>query len=304
MSLDLDLETVADELYALKPEDFTAARDARAAEARRAGDRTLAGEITKLRRPSLSAWASNLLVREQPEETDTLLRLGEGLRQAHRDLDGAQLRELSRRQHALINALSRQARQLASQAGHPVGEGVQREVETILHAVLAHPDAAREWAGGHLVKAFDQAVGFPAAADGARPRPREPAPARPARDGGTAGEGQRRRLERARRQAEDTERDLTARQEEAAAADRQARDTQTRADELEQRLTELAEEIKRLESEHHEAESAARKARELARATDRQVREARRRAEAAAAQVKRLSGPERGRARDTERKAR
>ncbi|MGW3032168.1 hypothetical protein ACWDCB_13185 [Streptomyces sp. NPDC001178] len=302
--MDLDLETVSDELYALKPEDFTAARDARAAEARRAGDRTLAGKISKLRRPSLSAWASNLLVREQPEETDALLRLGEGLRQAHRDLDGAQLRELSRRQHALINALSRQARQLASQAGHPVGEGVQREVETILHAVLADPDAAREWAGGRLVKAFDQAVGFPQAADGARPRPREPAPAPPARDRSRAGEEQRRRLEQARQQAEEAERDLTARQEEAAAADRQARDTQARADELEQRLTELADEIKRLESEHHEAESAARKAREQARATDRQAREARRRAESAADQVKRLGGPERGRTRDTKRKVR
>lgn len=300
----MDLETVAGELYALKPEDFTAARDARAAEARKAGDRTLAAEIGKLRRPSLSAWASNLLVREQPEETDALLRLGEGLRQAHRDLDGAQLRELSRRQHALINALSRQARRLASQAGHPVGESVQREVETILHAVLANPDAAREWAGGRLVKAFDQVAGFPAAADGARPRPREPAPARPARDRSRAEEEQRRRLEQARKQAEGAERDLTARQEEAEAADRQAQDTQARTDELEQRLAELADEIKRLESDHQQAESAARKAREQARAADRQVREARRRAESAAAQVKRLSGPERGKTRDEKRKVR
>lgn len=300
----MNLETVADELYALKPEDFTAARDARAAEARKAGDRTIAGEISKLRRPSLSAWASNLLVREQPEETDALLRLGEGLRQAHRDLDRAQLRELSRQQHALINALSRQARQLASQAGHPVGEGVQREVETMLHAVLADPDAARQWAGGRLVKAFDRAVGFPAAADGARPRPREPAPARPAADRSRAAEEQRRRLEQARQQAEDAERELTARQEEAAAADRKAQDTQDRADELQQRLAELADEIKRLEGEHHQADSAARKAREQARAADRQVREARRRAETAAAQVKRLSGPERGRTQDKKRKVR
>ncbi|MFF4359302.1 hypothetical protein [Streptomyces sp. NPDC001604] len=300
----MDLETVAGELYVLKPEDFTAARDACASEARKAGDRTLAGEISKLRRPSLSAWASNLLVREQPEETDALLRLGEGLRQAHRDLDGAQLRELSRQQHALINALSRQARQLASQAGHPVGEGVQREVETILHAVLADPDAAREWAGGRLVKAFDQVAGFPAAADGARQRPREAAPARPARDRSRAEEEQRRRLEEARQQAEDAERDLAARQEEAAAADRQAQDTQARTDELEQRLAELADEIKRLESELHQAESAARKAREQARDADRQLREARRPAETAAAQVERVSGPERGSTQDKKRKVR
>ncbi len=45
----------------------------------------------------LSAWASNLLVREQPDEVQRLVHLGEALRQAHQDLDGEQLREL---QHA------------------------------------------------------------------------------------------------------------------------------------------------------------------------------------------------------------
>lgn len=91
----MDLDAVADELYGLRPEDFTAARAARVAAARTAGDRALAERIGKLRRPSLSAWASNLLVREQPEQIEPLLKLGEALRQAHQDLDGAQLRALS-----------------------------------------------------------------------------------------------------------------------------------------------------------------------------------------------------------------
>ncbi|WP_409474345.1 hypothetical protein [Streptomyces sp. HC307] len=116
----MDLDAVADELYGLRPEDFVAARDARAAAVRKAGDRALAEKIAGLRRPSLSAWASNLLVREQPGEVEPLLRLGEGLRRAHQELDGAQLRELSRRQRFLISALSRQAGRRAEAAAGQV----------------------------------------------------------------------------------------------------------------------------------------------------------------------------------------
>ncbi|MFG2789121.1 hypothetical protein [Streptomyces sp. NPDC048419] len=301
----MDLETVADELYGLRPEDFTSARDARAAEARRAGDRALAGQIGKLRRPGLAAWASNLLVREQPEETEALLRLGEGLRQAHRDLDGAQLRDLSRQQHVVIDALSRQARQLAERAGHPIGESAQREVETILHAVLADPDAAEEWATGRLVKAFGQVTGFPAAADGARPRPagteRRRKETRPARRGNNNGEDnkaaaeRRRRLDQARQKAENAERELTARQKEATEAGRNADGAKERAKTLEQHVREVTDELSRLDKEQHQAEAAARKAREQARDADRRVREARRRAGTAADQVARLEtqGPPR-----------
>ncbi|PNG21421.1 hypothetical protein C1J00_14995, partial [Streptomyces cahuitamycinicus] len=170
----MDYDSVADELYALRPEEFTAARASAVASARTAGDRELADRIGALRKPSLAAWVSNLLVRSSPGEVEPLLRLGEGLRQAHQDLDGAQLRELSRRQHALIRALSLQARQLAEGAGHPIGEGVQREVENTLHAVLADPEAAQAWAGGRLTKPLSAAVGFPAVAEAARPQRPEP----------------------------------------------------------------------------------------------------------------------------------
>ncbi|MYW16342.1 hypothetical protein GT039_12205, partial [Streptomyces sp. SID2955] len=112
----MNLDTVADELYGLRPEEFVAARDRHALAAREAGDRSLAEEIRALRRPSLAAWVSNLLVRRQPEEVEPLLGLGERLRRAHRELDGEQLRELARRQNEVIGALGRQARKLAGQA--------------------------------------------------------------------------------------------------------------------------------------------------------------------------------------------
>ncbi|MEE4592588.1 hypothetical protein V2J94_11940 [Streptomyces sp. DSM 41524] len=167
----MDLDAVADELYALPPADFTAARDERAKDARTAGDRELAERIRRLRRPTKAAWASNLLVRRQPDEAEQVLRLGEALRQAHQDLDGGQLRKLSTQQRQLIAALARQARELTAQAGQPIGEGAQREVEETLRAVLADPDAGQEWVRGRLAKPLAAPTGFALIADAARSAP-------------------------------------------------------------------------------------------------------------------------------------
>ncbi|GAA2766723.1 hypothetical protein GCM10010103_57640 [Streptomyces paradoxus] len=289
----MDYDSVADELYALRPEEFTAARASAVASARTAGDRELAERIGALRKPSLAAWVSNLLVRSSPGEVEPLLRLGEGLRQAHQDLDGAQLRELSRSRHALIRALSLQARQLAKEAGHPIGEGVQREVENTLHAVLADPEAARAWAGGRLAKPLSAAVGFPAVAEGARPQRPAPAPVpAPSRPDKKTSEQRRRRLERARKDAEAAERELRQLRDEAAAAGQAAGEAKQQVDALQRRVEELTGELERIRGEHQQARFAERAAREQARTADRRVREAGRKAATAAAQLERLTSPD------------
>ncbi|MFG3656517.1 hypothetical protein [Streptomyces sp. NPDC047706] len=287
----MDFDAVADELYGLRPEQFTAARDTHAAAARKAGDRALAEKIGKLRRPSLSAWAGNLLVREQPDQVEPLLRLGEGLRQAHHDLDGAQLRELIHRQRVLISTMSRQAGQLAAQAGRPITPDAQREVESTLQAVLADPDAARQWAAGRLVRPLDAAVGFPAVAqDAVRRAPAvSEAPPPAARRERAAEASRRERLTKAREEAEAAENDLRAAEEEATQATRDAEDAKKRANRLKERVSELAEELERAEKEHRHAVAAERRARERARFTDRRVTEAARRAKAAAARRQRLT---------------
>ncbi|MFF5985109.1 hypothetical protein ACFY78_40415 [Streptomyces olindensis] len=284
----MDFDAVADELYALRPEDFTAARASAVAAARTAGDRELAGRIGALRKPSLAAWAANLLVRGRPGEVEPLLRLGEGLRRAHQDLDGTQLRELSRRQHALIRALSAQTRQLAKEAGHPIGESVQREVENTLHAVLADPGAAEAWASGRLTKPLSATVGFPAAAEGARPQRPTP-PEVPVRPDEKPDERQRQRLAEARRAAEEAERELRTRQDEAAAAGQVAEEAKQQVERLQQRVDELTGELERARGEHQQARFAERSARERAREADRRLREADRRAATAAARLARLT---------------
>lgn len=292
----MDLDAVADELYALRPEDFVAARDQRALDARRSGEKALAKEIGALRRPSLAAWVSNLLVRRQPEEVQPLVVLGEELRRAHRELDGPQLRRLARRQTELIGALGRQARRLAAQAGHPVGEGVQREVEETLHAVLADPEAAQQWAAGRLAKPLHSTIGFPAADEAALERgPAVPAaePEKHARHEGPGGradraEGEeRRRLAEARREARDAERELRTREGEARAAEGEAEEAGARVAELEERVRELRAELRRAEDAQRQARTAEQTARNRARQADRAVREARRRAGAATARLER-----------------
>ncbi|MBW8797441.1 MAG: hypothetical protein JF597_28760 [Streptomyces sp.] len=291
----MDLEEVADELYALAPADFTAVRDERAKAARAAGDRELAGQIRRLRRPTMAAWASNLLVREQPEESHQLLRLGEALRRAHEDLDGEQLRELSAQQHQLTFALARQAGQLAAQAGQRISDDVRQEVQDTLHAVLADPEAAGQWAKGHLTKPLSGPVGFPALT-------RQPAPAaasrRAAKPAGAVGDleavrARRReddmRLKRARQQAAAADQELHEREGELEAAEEEQKRAEEGQQHAEERVKNLSEQLRDAEHDQQDARERARAARDRARVADHAVHEARRRAKEAAGQVHELA---------------
>ncbi|MGW0752167.1 hypothetical protein ACWD3L_22250, partial [Streptomyces sp. NPDC002587] len=157
----MDVEEVIDALYALPPARFTAARDEAASRAKRAGDAAAGKRIAALRRPTIAAWTSNTLVRAKPEEVEQFRQLGQALRAAHRTLDGEQLRDLSHQQHVVIGALAREALRLADEAGTPVSETVLREVEQILYAALADPEAAEAWASGRLAKAPQLPTDFP-----------------------------------------------------------------------------------------------------------------------------------------------
>ena len=139
----MDVGTVADELYGLPREEFVAARDARAREARAAGRDRAAEEIGRLRKPTMAAWLANLLSREQPGEVQGLVRLGESLRKAHREVAGAALRQLSQQRHELVHALVTQTRGLGRREGHRVSDAVGEELREIITAALTDLDAAR-----------------------------------------------------------------------------------------------------------------------------------------------------------------
>ena len=95
---------IADHLYALAPDEFTAARETAAKAARDEGERELADAVKKFRKPSISTWLVNVIART--DQLDDLLDLGAALREAQRTLDGAELRTMSRQRHQVIRSLS------------------------------------------------------------------------------------------------------------------------------------------------------------------------------------------------------
>jgi hypothetical protein len=148
---------VADELYALTPAEFTAARDERARLARQAGQRDDAAAIKKLARPTTSAWLVNQLSREAPDRLGRLVEVGEALEEAQRTLAGDRLRELSGQRRNVINDLLPQAAEIASRAGQPASAVVMGEVRATLEAALADSAARAAVRSGRLTKPLSYA---------------------------------------------------------------------------------------------------------------------------------------------------
>ena len=145
---------VADELYALTPAEFTAARDDRAREVRAAGQRDEAAAIKKLARPTASAWLVNQLARAAPDQMTRLYELGAALQEAQRTLAGDRLRELSVERRQVIHDLLPTAAELARRAGQPASPAVLGEVRATLEAALADAGARDAVRSGRLTKAL------------------------------------------------------------------------------------------------------------------------------------------------------
>ncbi|MGY1723462.1 hypothetical protein [Blastococcus sp. SYSU DS0533] len=126
-------------------------RETRRKEARAAGDRELARAIGGLRKPTTAAWVVNTLVRQEPAQVSQLVELGAALREAQGDLDGDELRELSQQRHRVVAALTRQARSLAHELGHPVSDAVAGQVQDTLRAAIADEAAGQAVLSGRLL---------------------------------------------------------------------------------------------------------------------------------------------------------
>ena len=150
----MEFEKIAAELYALDPDEYVAARDARVAEARKAKLAGLAKELKALGKPTLTAWLVNQLMRHKPHEVERLLRVGEGLREAQEQLDGPRIRELSGERRGLLQSLGREGRALAEDLGHPVSDSVEQELQATLGAAVADPGVAAQVRAGRLTKAL------------------------------------------------------------------------------------------------------------------------------------------------------
>ena len=229
-----DADTVARELYALRPNEFVAARDAKVAQARELGDRQLAAAIKTMRRPTVSAWVTNLLAIERGDELGRLLSLGVALRDAQASLAAEDLRRLGEQRRQVISALAADGAKCAAEHGQRVGAQVVAEVEQTLQAALSDGAAAEQVSAGRLTTALTYTgfgdAGAAAIAPAKRTRRREG-------DADRRADGDDRRREQMQREIADADRTLAR----ATAAAEQARerldDARARRDE-QARLTE------------------------------------------------------------------
>lgn len=145
----MSLADAAQPLYALPLDEFTAARNE---QAKASEDKQLAKQLRALPKPSVSAWAVNMLVREHTDQLDEALSLGELLREAQQNLDRDQLVALSEQRRQLVAALARRAREVAIGLGHELSDSVTREVEQTLQAAMTDADAADAVRSGRLLR--------------------------------------------------------------------------------------------------------------------------------------------------------
>ena len=267
----MDLETAANELYALSPDDFIERRQQLVAEARQARDRQLATEIGRLRRPTRSAWLINLLARREPEAVSALLELGSALQDAQQRMAGDELRQLSAERRKTVDALARRAVELGGEHGYSAPEGAKQEVGQTLQTALGDPEIADLLRAGRLTQAVtfggfgptDLASALGASLPTKTPsQPAKPVPAEPAPP---ADPKQRREAENAAKEA----------RERAAAARKAAETAEEAAESATQRADELADQVESLRSQLRQAESAEREARETARAARKHYQELR-----------------------------
>jgi hypothetical protein len=146
----MDLESATQELYGLVPTQFTAARDAKASEARQAGRPDLASSLKKLRKPSVAAWLANLLVLERSRDVERLIDLGGELRAPSNKIEGEQIRRISKEKGDVVSKLMREATSMASRMGQPISVAALQELEATLEAAFADSHAAEDVRGGHL----------------------------------------------------------------------------------------------------------------------------------------------------------
>ena len=306
----VDLDDVADELYGLHPDEFMAARTTYEQQARADGDRALAADIKALGKPSTPAWVANVLVRHHREEIENLVELGTLLREAQQNLEGDQLRALDVQRRQLVNALTRQARSLAHQLGHPVSTGVGTQVEETLRAAMADPDAGEALLGGRLTAPMSYSGLGIVERPNLRvvPPPREKRPAKEpttdkARSSAEARREEARRAaeERLRREVDEARRALEeaeATAEEAADAAeeerRAAAELTARHDDLVDRVEELTLELARARDEATRLGSERSRAERRREAADRRRVEADRARDRAQAALDRLESARSG----------
>lgn len=261
------LESVAVELLRVPLGDFVTERRRLAVQAREDGETGLATAILALRKPSVAAWALNVLAAHRPDLLGDLERLGSALGEAQRGGDASALRALSADRRSLVANLVDATVEASAAAGATLSASVTETVRQSLQAASADADVAAQVSSGRLTDApTSTGAGWGGVVGGARTgggdAPTGPSAGRPNADDTTEAEASGAVDDRRRRLLVR----LEAAERAAASADRESEEATALLDESTVRRAELLREREDLARRLDETEAALADAtRELAR---------------------------------------
>lgn len=263
-----------DDLYALAPEEFVAARDALAKRLRADGDKDAAAAVKKLARPTVAAWALNQLPRRDPDVVAAVVEAGAELRRAQRravsGVKDAGMASAATARREAVNAAGRAAASILTDAGKDP-QTVDREISIALEAATTDPHVAEQLEEGRFAKPpspesdLGDLMALSLAAVDAGPAPqlaRDKAP--PDDTSQRRQREQEERVEQARRKATaaskaavDAEVEATAAVQRAEAADEEAEELRTRAEEAARQAKDLHRRAGEAQAEAHKRRQAA-----------------------------------------------
>jgi hypothetical protein len=246
-------------LYRERPQDFANARARLTRELRSQGRRDEAAAVSRLRRPSLTAWAVNRLHEQAPDEIAALLDAGRDLRGAMAqaltggELSPAELRGHNARLSKLVERLTRIAQGVLREAGHAASQEAARRIGATLRAAATDGQGARQLAQGVLAADLEP-TGFGSL---------ETVGVLPEAAGLTARDRRQREAESRRREAAAR---LASAERDAERSERQATRTREWAEELSRHAAELFEQARAARSRAERAQRDATTAEKNARA--------------------------------------
>lgn len=141
-------------LYAVPLADFVASRKALAGEAKTAAGPAASKAVLALRKPTLPAWAMNLVPRGDSTVLADLVGLGARMRAAQSRLDTATLTSVRGERDAAITAYVEAVAGAAQGEGASLSAAAREEVRASAIAALADESASDAVASGQLTRAL------------------------------------------------------------------------------------------------------------------------------------------------------
>jgi hypothetical protein len=270
----LDIKGARDQLFAASLESFVEVRKELAAALASEGKKDDSRALKNVRRPSLSAWATNQVVRQALDESHAFFAASDALRHDQHAMMSGQSDRASYQlcAEAFRNAsseLGAAARAILAKGGRSGDPALVERILTNFRHAAASQERREDLLGGELENDIapgedDLASSFGAMAGGAPPPSRGPAPeGRPNR----SEEARRAREEQLRAQKEELVRRLQSARAEETTAGQHALDAESRAtrarwacDEARAKLDEVDAAAVRARQEWRDAELVAQRA--------------------------------------------